>query len=629
MQLSIIIPYYNVKEYTDELLDVLDPQVRDSHDIECVVVDDGSRIPFETSYKWCRVMHKDNGGAASARNMGLDNTTGEYVQFIDADDMVPKYFIERLLTCIKDEQPDVVEYSWKSLNREGSQHDIRLRSINDRLHNPSVCTRCFKRAFLGENRFNEKKDCTEDEDFSRKVGYLRADTVMKRAIIPEYMYYYRTAVSNSKFKRFKKGIQKTKRIVYHYEHVTSDMMWLYDEIKKEDEVNEVWLVTKKCDIPGMERYARVSYERALWGHELRGEKYPGFQLIKPPENYDIIFYCEYSHGISGILTFLYNTCQNLKAFYNIMVLYDDFDADHIRKLQKVVPVEKVNAAESISCNLLVLNRLSDKVPLNVKYKKVAQMCHACKIEGKSIPVGRDYTIIVSESAKKTWGAEAEFAKVINNMAYPEPEKVLMLISATRTHATDKGQADNRMKKLAEMLNKEKIPFLWLVFSDKGLDNPPPNVVNMRPNENIQGFIQKCDYLVQLSDQEAYSMSILEALALNVPVICTDFESAYEEGVRDGENGYIIPKNMDFNAKKLLKIPKFEYIFDRDSIIDSWKQLVEAPESAAGQCNEVELQVMVNKYYDMELKRELFRGYRYTVDKDRAKVLIEKGIARRI
>ena len=154
MKLSIIIPYYNVKEYTDELLKVLDPQVKNRKDVEVMVVDDGSRTPFETDFKWCRVMHKDNGGAASARNMGLDNTTGEYVQFIDADDLVPDYFVERLFKCIKDEYPDVIEYSWRSLNKEGSQHDVRLRSENDRLHNPSVCTRAFRRAFLGDNRFN-------------------------------------------------------------------------------------------------------------------------------------------------------------------------------------------------------------------------------------------------------------------------------------------------------------------------------------------------------------------------------------------------------------------------------------------------------------------------------------------
>lgn len=629
MKLSIIIPYYNVKEYTDELLKVLDPQVKNRKDVEVMVVDDGSRTPFETDFKWCRVMHKDNGGAASARNMGLDNTTGEYVQFIDADDLVPDYFVERLFKCIKDEYPDVIEYSWRSLNKEGSQHDVRLRSENDRLHNPSVCTRAFRRAFLGDNRFNEKKDCTEDEDFSRKIGYLRKDIKMKRAIIPEYMYYYRTAVSNSKFKRFKKGIQKTKRIVYHYDHVTADMKWLFDEIKKEDEINEIWLVTKKCDIPEMDRYARVSYERSIWGHELRGEPYAGFQLIKPPEVYDIVFYCEYIHGVSGILTFIYNTCQNLKEFYKILVLYDDFDADHIKKLQKAVPVEKVNSQKEILCNTLVLNRLTDKVPLNVKYKKTVQMCHACKIEGKSIPIGRDYTVCVSESAKKTWGVEAEFSMVINNLSYREPEECLFLISATRTHATDKGQADNRMRRLAEMLNKEQIPFIWLVFSDKGIDNPPPNMVNLRPRTNIQGFIEKCDYLVQLSDQEAYSMSILEALALNKPVICTDFPSAAEQGVKDGVSGYVIPKNMDFNVKKLLKIPVFVFINDKDAIIDSWKQIIDAPESAAGQSNEVELQVVVSKYYDMELKRDLFRGYRYTVDKDRAMKLISAGVARRV
>lgn len=69
-KLSIIISYYNLKPYTDELLDVLAPQI--TPEVDVIVVDDGSKEPYKTDYKWCRVERKENGGCASARNRGIE-----------------------------------------------------------------------------------------------------------------------------------------------------------------------------------------------------------------------------------------------------------------------------------------------------------------------------------------------------------------------------------------------------------------------------------------------------------------------------------------------------------------------------------------------------------------------------
>ncbi|MBR6294756.1 MAG: glycosyltransferase, partial [Lachnospiraceae bacterium] len=88
--LSIIIPYYEAKRYTDELLACLDKQMTD--EIEVILVDDGSPTPFKTEYEWCTVIRQKNKRCAGARNTGLKKATGKYIQFIDADDMVPDYF---------------------------------------------------------------------------------------------------------------------------------------------------------------------------------------------------------------------------------------------------------------------------------------------------------------------------------------------------------------------------------------------------------------------------------------------------------------------------------------------------------------------------------------------------------
>ena len=83
MKLSIIIPCYNAEPFIHELLDCLAKQMAKS--VEVIVVDDGSRVPFHTDHGFVKVIRKENGGVSSARNMGIENATGEYIAFIDAD----------------------------------------------------------------------------------------------------------------------------------------------------------------------------------------------------------------------------------------------------------------------------------------------------------------------------------------------------------------------------------------------------------------------------------------------------------------------------------------------------------------------------------------------------------------
>ena len=181
-KLSIIIPAYNAEPYLGELLERLKNQIPvRGNSVEVIVVDDGSSQPVSYAAIWLKVYHQENQGCASARNHGIDKARGDYIAFIDADDMIPGYYIEKILEMTKDE-PDVIELSWKSLNQNKWNLDYKLRSTSDRLDNPSVCTRVFKRSFIGDVRFNVRKDSTEDEDFSRKIGYLDPDNDFKRAV---------------------------------------------------------------------------------------------------------------------------------------------------------------------------------------------------------------------------------------------------------------------------------------------------------------------------------------------------------------------------------------------------------------------------------------------------------------
>ena len=110
IKLSIIIPYYNAEPYTRELLDVLAPQITD--EVEVIVVDDGSDVPFDTDHNFVSIIRQQNKGCASARNCGLDKAIGDYISFIDADDLVSRNFVSKIIEKTKDE-PDVIDLSWK------------------------------------------------------------------------------------------------------------------------------------------------------------------------------------------------------------------------------------------------------------------------------------------------------------------------------------------------------------------------------------------------------------------------------------------------------------------------------------------------------------------------------------
>lgn len=113
--ISVIIPIYNVEQYLPQCLDsVLGNSYRE---LEVICVDDGSTDgsgkiidQYARGDTRVRAYHKPNGGVSSARNLGLEKASGEWVCFIDSDDAVNYRFFELLIQAWKDdgERADVI-----------------------------------------------------------------------------------------------------------------------------------------------------------------------------------------------------------------------------------------------------------------------------------------------------------------------------------------------------------------------------------------------------------------------------------------------------------------------------------------------------------------------------------------
>ena len=621
-RLTLIIPCYNAEPYIYELLDRLAPQI--TKEVEVILVDDGSDKPFSNKdHGWVKVIRQDNKGLAKARNVALDIAKGEYIGFIDADDLVSETYVKDIL----DKTPfDYLEMSWKSL-QGGFKCDFKLKSDSDYLTNPSVCTRAFSKAFIGKNRFNENKDATEDEDFSRKLGYM-GKTDYNRKVITDYTYFYRTAVENSLSKRYLKGLCNTKRIVYYFPEITANMTYLLDEIKQEDQYNEVWVMTHKCDIPELKRYAQVVRPQHISGMELRGENTPLFSKISIPLRGQIVIWTNRTYEIGGIETFIYNFCSTFKD-YDIIVLYNEMHPKQIERLRPYARVIKNNTKTKVYCDIMLINRIIDKEPDNIIAKKKIQMVHTCNyLPTLHVPQGRHATICVSEIVKSSFQKETEESIVIKNIVPKiDPKRVLLLVTASRFDTTEKGQ--KRMDKLASAMDEKGIPYIWLYFSNVELKNAPKNLIRMQPTLDIANYMAMADYLVQLSDVEAFGYSIAEALNLGVPVLTTPIDVLPELGFVDGVTGYILPFDMkDIDIEKIYnsRLKGFKYKYDNDKIVNQWKEILGNPKPCSErQIDEPLVRVKaIITYYDIVLGRKVFKNDELEMKSKRAYELLQKN-----
>ncbi len=110
--LSVIVPVYNVSKYLDRCIESILSQSYD--DIEVILVDDGSTDESgEICDNWQKkenrilVIHKMNGGLASARNSGLDHSHGELIAFVDGDDSISKDMYRSMISEMENDQADI------------------------------------------------------------------------------------------------------------------------------------------------------------------------------------------------------------------------------------------------------------------------------------------------------------------------------------------------------------------------------------------------------------------------------------------------------------------------------------------------------------------------------------------
>ena len=102
--ISVIVPIYNTVEYLPRCVDSIRRQTY--RNLEIILVDDGSTDnsgamaeKFALEDKRVKAFHKENGGSSSARNLGIEKASGDFIGFVDSDDYITPDCYEKLLDC--------------------------------------------------------------------------------------------------------------------------------------------------------------------------------------------------------------------------------------------------------------------------------------------------------------------------------------------------------------------------------------------------------------------------------------------------------------------------------------------------------------------------------------------------
>lgn len=208
-KVSIIVPVYNVEKYLPDCLESLCGQ--SYRNLEIICVDDESQdCSGEICDRWAgtynriRVIHKENGGAASARNTALDCASGELICFVDSDDVVERDYVRILTETLENSNADAAVCGFSYLKRNGmkictgltapgiySCEEYMLRFLKD-WSCSLLWNKIFRREAVGDLRMAEGYR-VDDEYFTYQV-FLNCGTVV---VTEESLYRYRLRVSSA------------------------------------------------------------------------------------------------------------------------------------------------------------------------------------------------------------------------------------------------------------------------------------------------------------------------------------------------------------------------------------------------------------------------------------------------
>lgn len=307
-KISIIVPVYNTDKYLKKCLDSLINQTYNNLEIICI--DDGSldQSPeildaYARQDKRIKVIHQQNGGAAKARNTGLDAATGAWITFTDSDDWMEPDLYEKLLSFGHEYPADILSFGYYIDYSDKETEAINLHPVPLGTQNMReflyyiycrddykgvtsyIWNKLFRASIINcaeENmkiRFDESLGSLgEDIDWASRC-YLRAETI---AYLPNAFYHHRErddSVFHSLDQRLEtlQHIQAYEKIIALYEKNNIDKrtinyikrLYVYhlgiliEQARKADRIEKMGILKNKA-IPYLDIYIQTNIDHPEW-----------------------------------------------------------------------------------------------------------------------------------------------------------------------------------------------------------------------------------------------------------------------------------------------------------------------------------------------------------------------------
>lgn len=222
MKISVIVPTYKPQAYLWECLDSIYNQTFPKNEYELILVLNGCNEPYNSQIKeWfskhsdlqVQYFQTDEGGVSNARNIALDNSKGDYLTFIDDDDLISPFYLQELYDTVA---PDVVSLCYPYAFNDGviekqlpygityaydyyMEHKCTSLSYKVRKFFSGPCMKLIPMSFIQDRRFDVRFKNGEDSLFM----FLISDKIKKVAFTSKDATYYRRYRDNSAYTRGK------------------------------------------------------------------------------------------------------------------------------------------------------------------------------------------------------------------------------------------------------------------------------------------------------------------------------------------------------------------------------------------------------------------------------------------
>lgn len=229
--ISVIVPVYKVEAYLDECVQSIISQTHKQ--LEIILVDDGSPDGCPAMCDaWAekdsriQVVHKENGGLSDARNAGIDAATGDYIAFVDSDDLIAPEMYEKMLAALKSENADICACNilscfpdrtcpWGCREYVVGEPERFLKMIYSDTSFPVAAWNKLYPRWMWENiRFPVGKIC--EDAFTT---YMLVHSAKRIVQIPEALYCYRireNSIMTSAFRLQRMDEEEAWRVNYEF-----------------------------------------------------------------------------------------------------------------------------------------------------------------------------------------------------------------------------------------------------------------------------------------------------------------------------------------------------------------------------------------------------------------------------